>query len=340
MSHVVPSGRFVLPNRSQAGFTLVELLVVIAIIGILVALLLPAIQAAREAARRMSCNNNLRQIGVGLHNHHDTYGRFPPGMLTQDPYLPNATNPTRTWNNHGVLWLTFILPYVEQQPHYDEVALHLNNFDRQIPFQWWTHPNGNLASHVVNTFMCPSDLAGVFFPGNLGWRHGKSNYVAVAAAGYSGQNRGGADRDTPTRSVPIPGYNLPGYNSTYNGLFWHNSRTQFSDIVDGTSNTFAIAERDGATIPRGRNASHWMGPSNATWLNQGMTGIDADPTYRLNVTPTGIDLNEWDTPGSLHPGGANFMMADGSVHFISDDIDGVLYEALGTRDGGEPVTLP
>lgn len=326
-------------NRTL-GFTLVELLVVIAIIGILVALLLPAVQAAREAARRSECTNNMKQIGLALHNHHDTHGHFPSGMLTQDPYLPGASTPTRQWNNHGVLWLTFLLPYMEQQPLYDKVSSHLNKFDRQQPFRWWTHPDGNLASHIIPSFMCPSDTAGEHFPGFLAWRHGKSNYVAVAASGYSGQDRGDADRDMPTRSVPIPGYNLPGYNSKYNGCFWHNSETTIASITDGTSNTFVVAERDGLGVPQGRHASHWMGPSNATWLNQGMTGIDADPTYRLNVTPTGIDLNQWDTPGSLHPGGANFTMGDGSVHFISDTIDGNIYEALGSRNGSEPVSLP
>lgn len=327
-------------STRRFGFTLVELLVVIAIIGVMVGLLLPAVQAAREAARRMQCTNHMKQVGLALHNHHDTYGYFPPGMHTQDPYLPGAATPTRTWNNHGVFWSTFLLPYIEQQPLWELLSSHLNQFDRQTPFQWWTHPSGNLASNIVPILICPSDIADEYFPGFPAWRHGKSNYVAVAASGYSGQNRGAADRDTPTRAVPIPGYNLEGYNSQYNGCFWHNSKTRFASITDGTSNTFVVAERDGRTIPRGRNASHWMGPDNATHLNQGMTGIDADPTYRLNVTPTGIDLNEWDTPGSLHPGGANFAMGDGSVHFVSDSIDGVIYMALGSRNGGEAVSLP
>ncbi|UUO07300.1 DUF1559 domain-containing protein [Blastopirellula sp. J2-11] len=324
----------------KSGFTLVELLVVIAIIGVLIALLLPAVQQAREAARRMSCTNNMKQIGIGLHNHHDTYGKFPPGMLTQDPYLPGATTPTRTWNNHGVFWSTFLLPYVEQNALFDLLSEHLNNFDRQAPFQWWSHPSGNLASNIVPGYMCPSDTSGDYFPGFPEWKHGKSNYVAVAASGYSGQDLGDADRDSPTRAVPIPGYTLPGYNATYNGCFWHNSKTNFASITDGSSNTFLVAERDGLAIPNGRNASHWMGPDNATFLNQGMTGIDADPTYRLNVTPTGIDLNQWDTPGSLHTGGANFLLGDGSVHFISDTIDGLTYEGLGSRNGGEVANLP
>ncbi|MEW4562380.1 DUF1559 domain-containing protein [Bremerella sp. JC770] len=322
------------------GFTLVELLVVIAIIGVLIALLLPAVQQAREAARRMSCTNNMKQLGLALHMHHDTYGKFPPGMLTQDPYLPGATTPTRTWNNHGVFWTTFLLPYMEQNPLFEKVSAHLNAFNRQSPFQWWTHPDGNLASNIVEPLMCPSDTAGEYFPGFPAWMHGKSNYVGVAASGYSGQDLSGADRDTPTRAVPIPGYNLAGYNATYNGCFFHNSETRFADITDGTSRTFVIAERDGRGIPIGRNASHWMGPDNATYLNQGMTGIDADPTYRLNVQPTGIDLNEWDTPGSLHPGGASFVMGDGSVHFIADTIDGVVYESLGSKNGNESHSLP
>lgn len=309
---------------ARRGFTLVELLVVIAIIGILVALLLPAVQAAREASRRAQCANHLKQLALAMHNYHDTYQRFPPGQYIYiDSTLP------RDWNRFS--WFYSILPYVEQQPMFEQYEVHL-----RTPTGAYSYTNlpDVIKKAVVPSFLCPSD------PANPKIENGSSttnqqgfhgNYMLNAGDGY---------------------FNAGGYanSAQLNGLFYVFSNTAFRDVVDGTSTTLLASEiilvPDGAVGSgqediRGRyhNVRH-AGALFSTLYTPNTTQPDRH-NYCLNkvarapCTATGTDVVV--SARSYHPGGVNASLADGSTRFIADSIDLTVYRPLGTRQGGEAV---
>lgn len=323
-------------SRRRAGFTLVELLVVIAIIGILVALLLPAVQYAREAARRMSCSNNLRQLGLALHNYHDTSKALPCAWY-YSPSPPNVQG-----------WGPCILPQIEQQPLYDK-------YNFRVPACQQFGPIGlaNMAviSTNIPTFMCPSVgprttydglLPGGTLPGipQLTWKAAPSDYcvatgvrgafgaIAYAKVGGQGGNREGALQ---------PGATLL---NSFGGTL--------SDIQDGTSNTILLGERTGGgviytkrkvfTVPApyhmlngggwgdGLNGEHWHSGtlySGLTWPPQeGPCGINC-----TNLRGYGFH--------SFHPGGSQFVMADGRVHLIHEASPQYVLACQITRRKGE-----
>lgn len=255
------AGIISLPTKPKKGsFTLVELLAVMAIIGLLIALLLPATQAAREAARRSQCSNNLKQIGLALHNYHDTYGQFPPAAIG-----PHDMPVERQFS-----WMVALLPFLEQNAFYEQIRLDLP----------WDHPlNAGLLQIGPNTLFCPSDPAPTTSEG-----YPKTSYVAVTGADMSygrGELRGviGFDRGLP-----------------------------FKEIVDGTSKTVMVAEvTDG-------------GP----WFAAG-----AGTARRIDDW---IKNKSW----SYHPGGGNWLFADGSVQFLSSDTDLQTLRQLATARGLEP----
>ncbi len=189
------------------GFTLVELLTVITIIGVLMALLLPAVQAAREAARRTSCRNNLHQMGIGLHSYHSLHGFFPPAYLAD----------VNTWTNPHWSWSTFLLPYLEQQPLYDVLGVRTQAFGGGASFA----PPCAATQTSLSVFVCPSDNGPARNPSKS--LHAKSNYRAIS---------GSQGSTTVT-------YNLL---TNYNGVFFLNSCTSTAAITDGSSNTLAIGE--------------------------------------------------------------------------------------------------
>ena len=293
-------------RRASEGFTLVELLVVIAIIGILIALLLPAVQAAREAARRVNCTSNLKQLGLAMHNYHDTFKAFPPGTRTK-PYHDSS------WlNSHAFGWGAILLPFIEQGSISEELKSVSNNF---ATVKWWgasSGPGGDLARVQIDAFKCPSDPG----PDENPWRsnHAKSSYVGLIGSQLS--------NDLPNDAAAAQALR-------FNGVMYHNSKTRFADITDGTSNTLVIGERDSQGEPR-RGAT-WCGNDNARYLNGLLGCTSKNPGFTINGT------NEWNALGSLHPGGCNFARADGSVHFVSETINGDTFEAMGTRGGGEVV---
>jgi len=248
--------------KRQKGFTLVELLVVIAIIGVMVGLLLPAVQAAREAARRMSCSNNLKQLGLAMHNYHDTFNTFPVGART-----------CTTFNCWG--FGAAILPFIEQTALYDTLQVGSNNYN--IP----TIAAVPVLGRKIDSFTCPSDIGADQNP-NFG-NYGKSNYPI--SEGISG---------SATRGVLM------------------------RDIIDGTSNTLMIGER--ALIMGNTPFRAW----GATWAGRRVetnTAALGHASWPPNTTGDPFTLCQRHAFSSLHPGGTQFVLADGSTRFITETID-------------------
>lgn len=314
------------PLTVKRGFTLIELLVVIAIIAILIALLLPAVQQAREAARRSSCQNNMKQIGLALHNYHDTHRCFPPMQVEKR----GAATSAETGNFLG--WATMILPFMDQAPLY-------NKFNMSQPWRDTagviTPANLLLAKTVLPAFMCPSDPADGLNPDI--YNYGKSNY----AASYS-----------PLRA-PSAAFNPASYVS-YPGVFNNNTVTKLKSIRDGASNTAMVGEK---TTEGGHIGAIWIGslgyvsstdskhygnwPYHAGLMrnadtNGGATYV-ADPRYLINGYYPATGLAHPYAFSSSHTGGAYFLLADGAVRFLSENIDGDLYVSLGSISGKETI---
>jgi prepilin-type N-terminal cleavage/methylation domain-containing protein len=310
-------------SRSRSGFTLVELLVVIAIIGILVALLLPAVQSAREAARRMQCSNNIKQMALAMHSHHDAKGHFPHGTYN---YLDDTGNTPApyTGSQDRRCWLHDLLPYVEQQSLYDQFSTYMK-----------TPGNSALGfpgmMQVVRSTVCPSDGLSPkmkTFWGGFGTDHQGFSGNVIACAGNDYFNAGG-----PPKSAEI------------NGICFAISRVNMGDISDGTSNTLLVSELIlspdvGSHDIRGRyyNPAHGgvlfstrvtpntLVPDRLDWCSD-------NPIPRAPCVWTGTDM--FVSARSHHMGGVNAGLGDGSVRFINNSIDAILYKALGSRNGGE-----
>jgi prepilin-type N-terminal cleavage/methylation domain-containing protein len=335
-------------NRSPSrwlGFTLIELLVVIAIIAILIALLLPAVQQAREAARRTQCKNNLKQIGLALHNYHDVHGVFPP-LKTWDNGLDCPTGGNSWSNMGGFSWRVFILPYMDQAPTYN-----LFNFNQHVQTQCNTNDpafqatlNNVINKQVIDAYICPSD-----------------DVLPLEASGTAGTNYGGAF--SAGRNA------LPG-NVNEQAFFQMTGTgprvTGVHDIVDGTSNTIAVGEvyrgkqmcREGGGPavegPPGR-CRRWvscgqceitggLGAPISDGCSGGLvrTGTPNDPAP--DTYSWGDDNDEPANAGyrpasSRHEGGVHILMGDGSTHFASENVDLRVWTNAHTRRGGEPTNL-
>lgn len=291
-------------NRQRRAFTLVELLVVIAIIGILVALLLPAVQAAREAARRMSCNNNMKQIALALHNYHDSYGAMPMGWIG----LNNGIGTTlHSEGGPGWGWSAHVLPFIEQVTVGDIIQDTLPMTDAANQPARDTH---------LPIYRCPSDATSQdFFDLDV-----SGTPVRIPGANYVGMF--GTTELVDCEALP------PGVQCKSNGPFFHNSSTRFRDFLDGTSNTLLVGER-------------YSKHGQSTWLGA-IPGGDEAFARILAIAdhPPNDKSGHLDDPGSYHPAGTNFAFADGSVHIIVETIDLNVYYALATMQGGEVVTFP
>ncbi len=332
-------------RQGKPGFTLIELLVVIAIIATLVAILLPAVQQAREAARRSSCKNNLKQIGLGIHNYHDTFSCLPPGGIQGRP------NQKQGWG-----WAAYILPYVEQGSIYDAIGVSDGTILVADLAGTSTLPQTRLA-----VYLCPSD-ADPDFSSLLG----VSNYVAMNGPDKGRPRANDVLRDN--QAISRPGDT--GIRGDVGGAFGYEYCFKFSDITDGLSNTIFVGERSsnlnapnlGQLINCG--AGQWVGFSEVAFQSNfrdraravwGITGRGINSTIlTANTTnpSTGTLLGENECSlnfNSNHQGGAQFVFGDGSVHFLSENINYIfeagnftitpnsVYEYLAIRDDGAVV---
>ncbi len=306
--------------QHKRGFTLVELLVVIAIIGVLIALLLPAVQQAREAARRMQCSNNLKQLGIALHNYHDTFLKFPPAAIKE------MQQDTSGQSQQAMVWSGFVLPQIEQGALYDQIT------GMGFGIVWDDDANNEDVLRVrLDAFECPSspDTGQVFDDGNVTDRpRGSYGVVVSGTVGYtisSNSTNGESKHHMDDGGVG---------HSRHNGPFYYqNVSTNFRDITDGTSNTLFVGERYSDKIS---NRAHiYVGTAN---------GQDSHCKWGGS---TGIQLNTLDSGSagmagfhSAHPGGALFLLGDGATRFVSENIDRLTYASMGTRNGGEVAQLP
>ena len=335
----------------RAGFTLVELLVVIAIIGVLVALLLPAVQAAREAARRTQCQNNLKQIALAGHNFHDTFKLFPPGMQV----VPNPPPPGPGWdskNDQGISCLASLLPYMEQSNIKDLIRRDLSAGARPDPqatalgqqSAWFNDGSTVSAARVkIKAFECPStnpylhvgDGATtiapsrnmlVFYPSHVsGTTLFYTGSFTTDAAPNNGRNIG------RTTYVGVAGYasNIPGYD-LWEGAFYPRSKTRMADITDGTSNTLFFGETVGGRFGNEKVFGFtWIGVGiqvTAFGLQDRVTTASANP-------PAGRLWKDWGSFTAEHPGSVNFAMADGSVKKLPQSINQDVYWDLSDIHG-------
>ena len=302
-----------IPQGQRRAFTLIELLVVIAIIGVLIGLLLPAVQAAREAARRAQCVNNLKQIGLALHNYDGSHQTFPSGYVSKFDVSGNDTGP-------GWGWAAMLLPQFEQTPLFNSI-----NFNLAI------EDPANSTSRLpnVNNFLCPSDSAA-------------TAYWAVNRDITNGTPRQNICQVSPSNYIAMYGNGEPGPNG--DGIFFRNGKVGLRDITDGTSQTIAVGERSHRL-----GEATWVG----SVTNAIMFPTDNDDIGRYRTeTSSGMVLGhvgEGVGPGdrrgdvnqfySLHSGGGvNFLFADGHVSFLKATMNYQAYRALATRAGAEVVS--
>ena len=286
------------------GFTLIELLVSIAIIAVLIALLLPAVQQAREAARRTQCRNNMKQIGLALHNYHDQFNALPPGWIG----ITNGGPDIYGMNGWG--WGARILPQIDQSNLYNQL-----NFNAKME----SAANASQRILPLAVFRCPSDVA----PGTV-WTiqdGGGTDLASLAVANYVGVF-GTSDIDDclTTPNSPCAG----------EGAFFQNSRIQFRDFTDGLSGTITVGEHK----TRRDSGFNWT----STWAGVVANGDDAIVRIlgTCDHTPN-HPANHIDDFSSHHVGGAFFVLGDGSVRFINTNIDLGVYQHLATRSAGDIV---
>ncbi len=307
----ISAGRAGHPNSRRSGFTLIELLVVIAIIAVLIALLLPAVQSAREAARRIQCTNNVKQIGLALHNYHGVHNRFPAGSI----------NVTVNGSAFRQPFLTMILPFLEQANLY-------NSYNNNVSFQ--LGQNVTARTTYVNTFLCPDDTPQMFVNNGGAVNDVKGNYGINWGQGTYG-----------TSALPAP--------------FGLNYGASISEITDGLSQTFLLAEL--------KQTPHPTGQPVATVDRRGRIWSDQDSSHQITTflppnslapdygtcwpfpelkAPCNRDLNAGNNAyiasRSFHPGGVNLLLGDGSVRFIKDSINTTTWNALSSRSGGEVIS--
>jgi len=330
-------------DKFRHGFTLVELLVVIAIIGVLIALLLPAVQQAREAARRMTCTNKLKQIGLAMHNYHDTFGSFAPAAICLagpgnfcGGAANNDPNEAARDGNWGATWVVMLLPFVEQGALHDQYDMSASRS---------TDINNAVTERQLDFMTCPSDPGNERTMNNAnseGGRYWRGNYAASVGAGSA---------------MHDAHFN----NSDRKGVFHVAMQygASFRDITDGTSNTAAFSEL--RPRPQGANDDSWGAwgfstgstysarnngaiPDGVIRPNQDATVIRDRPAYcsngidasdRVFKCDDGSNQDHWKAARSMHPGGVQVCLGDASVRFVAETINATTWAHLHTIGGGE-----
>jgi prepilin-type processing-associated H-X9-DG protein/prepilin-type N-terminal cleavage/methylation domain-containing protein len=324
-------------NQKSTAFTLVELLVVITIIGVLISLLLPAVQAAREAARRLQCSNNMKQLGVAMHSFAAQQGTLPPGTKA----TTRMSNSVALYGAYEwTYFLHLLLPYMEQQAYYE--ALDGPTFNVTDP---WVSPATtwlNVKNVSLAALLCPSDGLGGLF---VDFTYHAASLPTAPKSNYLGLFSGLNDGDAYTCG-----------NRDQLGVFRYGKGTAFARITDGASNTMAVAEYLKGVDSYDIRGSFYtnragcqtlfvtLGPNSSAYDN---IILDADgafcsnghnqPDQNLPCT-VGSDNENFASPRSRHPGGVNVLFCDGSVHFIQNSIDITTWRNLGWIADGNPVT--
>ncbi len=339
-------------RKARRGFTLIELLVVIAIIGVLIALLLPAVQAAREAARRSQCTNNLKQVGLALHNYESSMGSFPPGSFGQSLMDVGFCK-----SNNGTSMFAMLLPFMEQTAVANSINFALPSWGVGVSSSGasahWGAWQSTAYNTVINTYVCPSDLWG---------RQDIRTNVRTMAAGINPYS--------PTSYAAVAGtvecmwYGFWGTTTRAyceaiepNGMFGKNYNFKISDNLDGTSQTFYVGETSRYINEPVSAFNFWNRGVGAFGDDIGGVRMQnvAYTVPSINARPTGITPSYITDPftwwnlalfpqskneGSFgfrsnHPGGANFLVGDGTVKFVKSTLNPQVYQSLGTKAGGE-----
>jgi len=336
--------------RRRSGFTLIELLVVIAIIAILIGLLLPAVQKVRAAAARMSCSNNLKQMGLALHNFNDNNGRLPAALIHSGRYNnanatpydgPEVSYKGQTYKVYNHTGFVALLPYIEQdslyrQYNYQNVSSSSNPYNLTLGADPTPNPNRIVAQTVVKTYVCPSDSNTPGSSSNLPRSTDFYERDAFQRSNYLFATGNYTDYDAPWANI----------TSITKGAFGNDGAAKISAIPDGTSNTIAIGE----SVTASKKQSAHYGP----WWGAGThTAVHGRVYSSANLTPSAQDAADWgincvyraDTLGrvyawdfsSNHSGGANFVFLDGSVRFIANSIDYPTFCMLNWYADGSPI---